>query len=84
MSKTVLYMSMSVDGFIAGPSEGPGNGLGDGRHRLHEWFLPWGSVGARWISRSAVSWSPAATRAAGVIWPGRGPRRGSPDVVGCD
>ncbi|MGE5136840.1 MAG: dihydrofolate reductase family protein [Gemmatimonadota bacterium] len=40
MSKAVLYMSMSVDGFIAGPNEGPGNGLGDGGHRLHEWFLP--------------------------------------------
>jgi dihydrofolate reductase len=40
MGKTVLYMSMSVDGFIAGPNEGPGNGLGDGGHRLHEWFLP--------------------------------------------
>ena len=35
---TVLYMSMSLDGFIAGPNEGPGNGLGDGGHRLHEWF----------------------------------------------
>jgi dihydrofolate reductase len=34
---TVLYMSMSLDGFIAGPNEGPGNGLGDGGHRLHEW-----------------------------------------------
>jgi len=36
---TVLYMSMSLDGFIAGPNEGPGNGLGDGGHRLHEWVL---------------------------------------------
>jgi dihydrofolate reductase len=36
---TVLYMSMSLDGFIAGPNAGPGNGLGDGGHRLHEWFL---------------------------------------------
>jgi dihydrofolate reductase len=44
MSKTVLFMSMSLDGFIAGPNEGPGNGLGDGGHRLHEWFLP--SAGA--------------------------------------
>jgi dihydrofolate reductase len=33
-------MSMSLDGFIAGPNEGPGNGLGDGGHRLHEWALP--------------------------------------------
>jgi dihydrofolate reductase len=40
VSATVLYMSMSLDGFIAGPNEGPGNGLGDGGHRLHEWALP--------------------------------------------
>lgn len=40
MSKTVLYMSMSVDGFIAGPNVAPGNGLGDRGQRLHEWFLP--------------------------------------------
>ena len=37
---TVLYMSMSLDGFIAGPNAGPGNGLGDGGQRLHEWVLP--------------------------------------------
>jgi dihydrofolate reductase len=39
VSATVLYMSVSLDGFIAGPNEGPGNGLGDGGHRLHEWAL---------------------------------------------
>jgi dihydrofolate reductase len=39
MSSTVLYMSMSLDGFIAGPNEGPDNPLGDGGHRLHEWAL---------------------------------------------
>jgi len=38
VSATVLTMSMSLDGFIAGPNEGPGNGLGDGGHRLHEWI----------------------------------------------
>ncbi|MDN3355626.1 dihydrofolate reductase family protein [Actinomadura sp. DC4] len=37
MSSTVLYMSMSLDGFIAGPNERPDNGLGDGGERLHEW-----------------------------------------------
>ena len=36
---TVLYMSMSLDGFIAGPNERPENGLGDGGERLHEWAL---------------------------------------------
>ncbi|MGH3212007.1 MAG: hypothetical protein ACRDNO_30035 [Trebonia sp.] len=45
MGKTVLHMSMSVDGFIAGPNEGPGNGLGDGGHRLHDRFLPRAGVG---------------------------------------
>jgi dihydrofolate reductase len=39
VSAAVLYMSMSLDGFIAGPNEGPGNGLGDGGHRLHEWVM---------------------------------------------
>jgi dihydrofolate reductase len=37
MTATVLYMSMSLDGFVAGPNEGPDNGLGDGGERLHEW-----------------------------------------------
>jgi hypothetical protein len=32
-------MSMSFDGFVAGPNEGPGNGLGNGWHRLHEWAV---------------------------------------------
>lgn len=39
MSTTVLYMSMSVDGFIAGPNETRENGLGDGGSRLHEWVF---------------------------------------------
>jgi dihydrofolate reductase len=40
VSASVLYMSMSLDGFIAGPNERLDNGLGDGGHRLHEWALP--------------------------------------------
>jgi dihydrofolate reductase len=42
MSKVVLYMSMSVDGFIAGPDDGPGRGLGVGGERLHDWLRPGG------------------------------------------
>ncbi len=38
MSKSVLYMSMSVDGYIAGPNAEPGNPGGDGFMRLHEWL----------------------------------------------
>jgi dihydrofolate reductase len=38
MTKSVLHMSMSLDGFIAGADDGPGNGLGTGGSRLHEWL----------------------------------------------
>ena len=38
MSESVLYMSMSLDGYIAGPHDEPGNPGGDGFMRLHEWF----------------------------------------------
>ena len=42
MSATVLYMSMSLDGFVTGPNAGPDNGLGDGGERLHQWALAGG------------------------------------------
>ena len=38
MSVSVLYMSMSLDGYIAGPHDEPGNPGGDGFMRLHEWY----------------------------------------------
>jgi dihydrofolate reductase len=36
MATTVLDMSLSIDGFIAGPNETMENGLGDGGERLHD------------------------------------------------
>jgi dihydrofolate reductase len=39
LSATVLYMSMSLNGFVAGPNEGSDNGLGDGGERLHDWSM---------------------------------------------
>jgi dihydrofolate reductase len=38
-SRVVVDLSMSLDGFIAGPNDGPGNPLGDGGDRLHDWVL---------------------------------------------
>lgn len=38
MASTVLYMSMSLDGYIAGPNDNPGNPGGDGFDRLHDWM----------------------------------------------
>jgi len=38
VSASVLYMSMSLDGYIAGPNDEPGNPGGDDFMRLHEWY----------------------------------------------
>ncbi len=38
MSKSVLDMSMSLDGFITGPDDVAGQGLGRGGERLHAWL----------------------------------------------
>jgi len=38
MGKLVLYMSMSLDGFIAGPGDTKDNPFGTGGHRLHQWL----------------------------------------------
>lgn len=44
MSKSVLYMSMSLDGFVAGPNESwEDNPLGDDGGYLHRWF-PVGAI----------------------------------------
>jgi dihydrofolate reductase len=43
MAKVVAGITTSVDGYITGPNDGPGRGLGDGGERLHEWVFggPW-------------------------------------------
>jgi dihydrofolate reductase len=38
MALLVLYMSMSLDGFIAGPGDNKANPLGTKGHRLHKWL----------------------------------------------
>ena len=38
MGRLVLYMSMSLDGFIAGPGDSQDNPFGTRGHRLHEWL----------------------------------------------
>lgn len=38
MSKVVAGLSVSLDGFVAGPNDGPGNPLGDGGGRLFAWW----------------------------------------------
>lgn len=37
MGNVVVGLSMSLDGFVAGPNDGPDNPLGDGGDRLFDW-----------------------------------------------
>lgn len=39
MTQVYCHISMSLDGFITGPNEGVGNGMGDGGERLHDWMF---------------------------------------------
>jgi hypothetical protein len=39
MGKVVFNMTMSLDGFVAGPNDGPENGLGDGGDALFRWYF---------------------------------------------
>jgi dihydrofolate reductase len=43
MTKVIAGITMSVDGYITGPDDGPGKGLGVGGERLHFWVFggPW-------------------------------------------
>ena len=38
MGKVATWLSMSLDGFIAGPNDGPGSPLGDEGERLFAWY----------------------------------------------
>jgi dihydrofolate reductase len=55
MSDLVLYMSMSVDGFIAGPGDGPDNPFGTGGMRLHKWLGEGGDTVAGYRPSDAPS-----------------------------
>jgi len=39
MGKVVFNMTMSLDGFVAGPNDSPENGLGDGGDALFNWYF---------------------------------------------
>jgi dihydrofolate reductase len=39
MGKVVFNMTVSLDGFVAGPNDSPDNGLGDGGDALFKWYF---------------------------------------------
>ena len=70
MSASVLYMSMSLDGYIAGPNDEPGNPGGDGFMRLHEWY-GYGADGTLNTKPGAAEEFVAETLATGAVLAGR-------------
>jgi dihydrofolate reductase len=70
LSASVLYMSMSVDGYIAGPGDEVGNPGGDGFMRLHEWY-GYGADGTLNTKPGAAEEFVAETLATGAVVAGR-------------
>lgn len=55
MSRVFLTMAMSLDGFITGPDDGPGNPAGTGGMRLMDWLSP----GEEGEQSGGEQWRPA-------------------------
>ena len=75
MSKVIAGITMSVDGYITGPNDGPGCGLGAGDERLHYWVFggPWSyySPGRGEPAGEDKAWLDAAMARAGAVIGGR-------------
>jgi dihydrofolate reductase len=59
MTKVLAGITTSVDGYVAGPDDGPGKGLGEGGERLHFWVF-----GGPWSYDSESTGEPAGEDAA--------------------
>ena len=62
MGKVLVQLSMSLDGFIAGPNDGPENSLGDGGEQLFKWYSG-GDADFKWPSGTMTSRVSAASAA---------------------
>src|SRR5437773_4016727 len=75
MTKVLAAITTSVDGYIAGPDDGPGKGLGEGGERLHYWVFgaPWsyesGPKGA--ATGEDAAWLDQAVSRVGAVVGGR-------------
>ena len=75
MPKVLATITTSVDGYIAGPDDGPGKGLGEGGERLHYWVFggPWSySDGAKGEATGEdAEWLAETTSRIGAVVGGR-------------
>jgi len=75
MTKVLAGITTSVDGYITGPNDGPGKGLGEGGERLHYWVFggPWtyddGPKGE--ATGEDAAWLEEVTAAIGAVVAGR-------------
>lgn len=53
MGRVIFENSVSLDGYVAGPNDGPENGLGDGGEALFAWYNS-GDVALRLSCLAAV------------------------------
>ncbi len=76
MGKVLAGITVSVDGFITGPGDGPGCGLGVGGERLHYWVFggPWSydSPGRGEPAGQDKAWLEQTMAANGAVIAGRG------------
>jgi dihydrofolate reductase len=76
MGKVVAGITVSVDGYVAGPNDGPGCGLGVGGERLHYWVFggPWtyDSPGRGQPTGVDKAWLEEVMAANGAVIAGRG------------
>lgn len=75
MGKVTTSLTMSLDGFIAGPNDGPEKPLGDGGMRLFDWYgngdtefvMPSGTMTARVSAASAAMMRESYARVGALI-----------------
>lgn len=76
MGDVLAGITTSVDGYIAGPDDGPGRGLGDGGERLHNWVFggPWSydQEPRGEMEAEDKAWMDEAMRSMGAVVGGRG------------
>jgi len=76
MTKVVAGITTSIDGYITGPHDGPGKGLGEGGERLHYWVFggPWtyGEEGKPEATGEDGAWLAEMTARTGAVVGGRG------------
>jgi dihydrofolate reductase len=77
MTKVLAGITTSVDGYITGPEDGPGKGLGEGGERLHYWVFggPWtyDAEAKGQPTGEDAAWLAATITRVGAVVGGRGP-----------